>query len=879
MSFQINELGPIHKNKICFNFSLEAVIENYYLENKKENGENESYVDPIFRLLNKIEEIQNYLYDKNMTKFFYLNKMQINKLLYENDEIIFINRNKGTHQLSFLFHLDILINSDKVFINYSYTLNYIENTFALFKEEENNIKKLIISKIIITLIENHKQTDEYLEEEDVKLNHMYLEIEKLINNNILICDLKLNLNDIKTKTIDEIYIDIIIWLIQKDKFEDYDYVSNLMKKLELETINITNIMFNKLLNFFNKKEEYIKYEISKIEDLSDIKKMNFYFCLFKYIIKNPFFIYQIPFLLNIRKIIISFIKSNFGRISIFKKNDDKEKIDYILNKFCDSNYYYKMIHYISENEDYSNSTNISYSIDNEKEKDIYFKILNNSFFDIEIIKTRRKFIYNYKTITYNKNEIIKYKDFMKIKGHIKEPKYLEFIKFLEKLKNNIVKFKEKYKNFNLIIKLKFETNKANNDINCKCELLEKNNSQTIFIDSDIYKDKEFNNLINKLESYFKKENSIDTEFIEKSIIEFLKIISKYEESAEIITELSNGLLVCSSIGHKIEIYDNSFNAIKTITLKDHKDNTYSDSICEINSNDNNIQLFIGSKTDFYLLNLNNFKYKKISELLDGKYCNQFIEVKKENYIMMGINGAFHIKGLFEQNIIIEDIFKTQIYIINGIKINDNLVALSSNSIFKTGKDKLFIYNLNKKTITKEINNFSFINSINGLFLMNINKDLFLHDKVLLCACKKYSSNQKNGILLVEMPLNDDQEIYYEFLDTDFEVFCFCQINEIIKEKINNIEKDLIKETNYFLIGGFCEEKGIGIIYLCKLIFDEKSSHIKIEFIIKVGYINFDEFKSINCIIQSKRTGNIIISCFDGNIYLFKFNGEEIFKHS
>ena len=85
---------------------------------------------------------------------------------------------------------------------------------------------------------------------------------------------------------------------------------------------------------------------------------------------------------------------------------------------------------------------------------------------------------------------------------------------------------------------------------------------------------------------------------------------------------------------------------------------------------------------------------------------------------------------------------------------------------------------------QEINNFSFITSINCLYLMNINKDLFLHEKVLLCACQKYSSHQKNGILLVELPLKDDKEMYYEFYETDFEVHCFCQRKEKIKEKIN-----------------------------------------------------------------------------------------------
>ena len=303
MPFQINKDSIIHKNKICFDFSLKALIGSYLLENKKERSEIKSYADPIFNLLNKIEDIQNYLYDKNMTIFFYLNKNKIHPFLKDNDEIVFIDwTNKDIQSLYFLFYLDLLINDDKVFINYSFPLNYIENIFNLLKEEYF-IKRLIISKIVITLIENYKQTDEYTEEkkEVEKLNKIQKECENFIKNDLQKLNLGLDINDIKTKNIDEIYIDIIISLFKNDTFEDYELISNIMKELELESINITNKMLNKLLEFFNQIEEYKKYEISKIDDLSDIKKMNFYFILFKYILKNSFYIYQIPFLFNIRE--------------------------------------------------------------------------------------------------------------------------------------------------------------------------------------------------------------------------------------------------------------------------------------------------------------------------------------------------------------------------------------------------------------------------------------------------------------------------------------------------------------------------------------------------------------------------------------------------
>ena len=55
-------------------------------------------------------------------------------------------------------------------------------------------------------------------------------------------------------------------------------------------------------------------------------------------------------------------------------------------------------------------------------------------------------------------------------------------------------------------------------------------------------------------------------------------------------------------------------------------------------------------------------------------------------------------------------------------------------------------------------------------------------KVLLCACKKYIKNQKNGILLVNINEKDSSQneakISYIFYNTkNFEVYCFCPISK------------------------------------------------------------------------------------------------------
>ena len=465
------------------------------------------------------------------------------------------------------------------------------------------------------------------------------------------------------------------------------------------------------------------------------------------------------------------------------------------------------------------------------------------------------------------------------------------------------------KYYHIIFELKFDLNKNFEDIlnvKCKYKLLEfnKNEQYLEFQDENIlntqFKDNfGFIFLINAIfDIESENENSSDNEYSEYYIIEFIKIIGNHEKTAEFIIELNNGFYISGSINHKLNIYDQSFKIIQTIELKSLKSTNISDRICEINSDENNIQLFVCSKTDLFVIkiNLNPISIQKFNKQLDNMYyCNQFIKIKKENYIMVGSNGAFHLSGLSGQiieipknkNVKYFPLFENKIYLSGGIKINENLVVFTSNSIYNHGKDKLFLYNLNEKKIAYEIKDFSFNTSTNGLCLMNLN-DIFPLDKALLCACKKYLSNQKKGILLVDPQLKDNEEVYFKFYETEFEINCFCQIYIIKDEAIGNIidKRISVKQTNYFLVGRFNEGKRIGVINLYKLIYNVKTSLIEIEFITEIGFSNlnknnsddfdkFNELNSIKCIIQSKRTGNILICSSDGNIYSFKFIDEEI----
>jgi hypothetical protein len=68
----------------------------------------------------------------------------------------------------------------------------------------------------------------------------------------------------------------------------------------MENIHLSNGMFGKLSEILN-ESNLENYTISSKEDLYDEKKINFYNILFKYVLKNTFFVYRNDFLLKQEK--------------------------------------------------------------------------------------------------------------------------------------------------------------------------------------------------------------------------------------------------------------------------------------------------------------------------------------------------------------------------------------------------------------------------------------------------------------------------------------------------------------------------------------------------------------------------------------------------
>ena len=281
------------------------------------------------------------------------------------------------------------------------------------------------------------------------------------------------------------------------------------------------------------------------------------------------------------------------------------------------------------------------------------------------------------------------------------------------------------------------------------------------------------------------------------------------------------------------------------------------------------------------------------------------EEKNTNIVVVaGRNGIKCLVDIFERknkefesfNIENEDTYR------GLFKISETLIAITSNSIIPGGKNKLIIYNFelnnNKNTWENkgnkigdkeyEIENYSFIATNSGM--------ASLSENILLCACKKYTKEDKNGILLVtnlnnkNNKLKDENNKYgwtHIFKPTgEFEVHCLCPLIKENKQKIgiiNDIE-DHSTKNDIFLVGGFDSKLGEGRIKLYTLVRKEKE--IKgIKFLQdielpKTGTMTIEprlEQKktikikvfngAISCLIQSSQDRKILASCYDGRVYL------------
>ena len=519
--------------------------------------------DPLNKLILNEQDMTDIYekYPQENKKIFYFNRKKIlydldTKFTFDKKDLDNIN---SSVNLSELFYLSLLLSFTKEnAINYDYPFEYCSLIYN-YTEKNNlsHIQKIIMSKIVMDLYDyyecildededNSKDINKYKKEinENKKKSKNMIEyrLEELEKEN-----LKIDFEYDK-KNIEYFYAQIIISLIKGNKFNDYEYCYNIINQLDLENIYITENIYKELSKFFNNQNnqnDYInKYTIDKIDDCLDEVKINFYYILFKYILKSTIYIFGIKFLFNN-------YKNFYKKIKILNnpENQNNEKILEIIGVFQNSYNNYNINQSINENINKNDKSdffnNKSYDEARKKIKEVpeseesninnenneednmelklgdkisqnkAIQILNKLKFKLKIKKELGGISCKFDDIKYGENDYpidhidtITKIDNEYLKGDNNKENdiydnYQKLLIFFEEIQEYLLRSKIKLSSAEIDMEL---TKKKNNNIICKSTFVNKynKNKRLIFIDENILEDnintksKGFIYLINEL---------------------------------------------------------------------------------------------------------------------------------------------------------------------------------------------------------------------------------------------------------------------------------------------------------------------------------------------------------------------------------------------
>ena len=524
----------------------------------------------------------------------------------------------------------------------------------------------------------------------------------------------------------------------------------------------------------------------------------------------------------------------------------------------------KLEHILNSEEDYINKYEIKSIEDLHKFEKINFHyillkiIVKNSLY-IYQIEFLRKTHYNVMKILKKNNKLT----FNKINDEEKER-----IKFVLRKYSD-----SKYYHFSIVNKVNNKSVSENNNNDDSQKKDNKNNPKEVVDSNGITNLSYYSSNIDRLDS-FKKD-------LKYNILEITKVIGKHECFTEEIKELKNGYFISFGTDEKLLLYNKNFEKIDEKKVGEPIKN-----IIEITSNEINIKMILSTYQKLYLveINLKDETFWRIKNFdYGGLVC---LGTKKNNYIICNEKGAIIFYDLFINFILpTKKPFSLPNKIFTGgYVLSKNLVAISSNNLLSDEKNILIFYNPESNKIIKEIKNneeYSFIWSTNGFLLIENEKNDATLKKIFLVASKKNLKTQKNGILTIISSFDEinSNEMSEKFHPTDnFKVYCFCQLF-INKNENKVITKDLVK-TDFFLVGGFDQEKRCGLIKLYKAKFGINEKETNIDFVQDIEFEETENFYSFNgaisSIIQSKNKGNVLITCYDGNVYLLTIPNLEFY---
>jgi hypothetical protein len=296
-----------------------------------------------------------------------------------------------------------------------------------------------------------------------------------------------------------------------------------------------------------------------------------------------------------------------------------------------------------------------------------------------------------------------------------------------------------------------------------------------------------NNFYDDFSKYFpnecKKLSGNMFEYLSKLLLDKAKGLIKDKEYAFNLIKNNEDML---HLNNNIYYYFNKdnyiFNNSKTLetlinAIKDNETEFYL-------NNDNNNDNIIKINDD---INNSDSDSENEKEIINNLEDNQIKYKKEDNKFL--IHNGIPIKDVNRKDLIQGyDFGKSEI---NEIEISEiNFIQIPKiitiNSLIKFYDDcdlgtivfPLYIFKAKQsknEEEQKKISDYSFIVSTNGLELMpKLKKENKF--KILLCACKSYKKEQKNGILLVVINMEENIDIKNTFCDTEnFEVYCFCPL--------------------------------------------------------------------------------------------------------
>ena len=408
---------------------------------------------------------------------------------------------------------------------------------------------------------------------------------------------------------------------------------------------------------------------------------------------------------------------------------------------------------------------------------------------------------------------------------------------------------------------------------------------------------------------FKKVKDRFTKSDKYVIINHVTVIGRHRSAAEFIRQLSNGLFISGGSDNLLYIYEKTITLSKSIyiDIKEFQYNIYEVESENKQENEINLMSFSQNKINYCTLDAKDKEIKINGKLKNSSLISLYKLDKKSSLIvslekLAKIDNEWNLKNVNIKPIYFLDMFCRGGKILNfefkqieqteKIKRIVYVFALTSNDEIPNGKNMMIFFDYEQKKISYQINHYSFVASYNNL--IEVNQTINSHIKLLLVACKKKDNNNKiseiNGILLIKINIKVIKKEYelkynYDFVETEsFEVSCFCQLllvdnNNSIYDDITYEKNIIIKQTEYFLIGGFDSEKRIGCIKLYKIkkeiLNEENKDNLKnkLEYLQDIDIEKNKEFQGfggkISCITQSTITGNILVTCWDGTVHLFR----------